>query len=126
MIIVGSYVRIQDNSGAKQAKCIRILNKSRNKLGSIGDYIVVTVKSLRRSLPNKKVNIGDVRLGIILTTRKPKNRLNGISVSVHKASAVLLDREKKAPIGSRISEGVFNEIREKGLVKILTLAKGML
>ncbi len=126
MIIVGSYLRIQDNSGAKQAKCIRVLNKSRNKLGAVGNYIVVTVKSLRRSLPNKKVNIGDVRLGVILTTRKPENRLNGISVNMYRASAVLLDREKKTPIGTRISEGVFNEIREKGLVKILTLAKGML
>lgn len=126
MIIVGSNLRVIDNSGAKSVRCIRILNKSKNKLAEIGDYLVVTVKSLRRNLPKKKVSKGQVVKAVILNTKNPNKRKTGVVLKNSKATVALLDREKLTPIGTRIAPGVGNEIRVKGLIKILALSKGLL
>ncbi len=126
MIIVGSNLRVIDNSGAKSVRCIRILNKSQRKMAEIGDYLVVTVKSLKRNLPKKKVSKGQVVKAVVLNLKKPTNRASGIILKNSKATVALIDREKLVPIGTRISPGVGNEIRVKGLIKILALSKGLL
>lgn len=126
MIIVGTHLRIVDNSGAKTAQCIRLLNKSNKKLAKIGDYVVVSVKSLKRNLPKKKVSIGQVLKAVVVGRRNPVNRKAGFVLKRRIGSAVLLDRDKLLPIGTRITPGVPNEIRIRGLVKILTLAKGLI
>jgi len=126
MIIVGARLKVIDNSGAKSVECIRILNKSKTKMANIGDTIVVSVKSLRKSLPKKRVSIGQVVKAIVLNKKNPKNRLSGAVVKNVKATAILIDREKETPIGTRVAVGVLNEIRERGLIKILTLARGLI
>lgn len=126
MIIVGTNLRVVDNSGAKSVRCIRVLNKSNTGSATVGDYLVVSVKSLKRNLPKKKVSIGQVVKAVILNTRGILNRRSGISLRGSKGIVALVDREKLAPLGTRIAPGVANEIRVNGLVKILALSRGML
>lgn len=126
MIIVGSNLKVIDNSGARSVRCIRVLNKSKNKLAKVGDYIVVTVKTLKNNLPKKKVEKHQVVKAIILNTRNPLIRETGIGLKNAQATVALIDREKLIPIGTRVAVGVANEIRVRGLIKILALAKGLL
>lgn len=126
MIIVGSNLKVIDNSGAKIVGCIRILNKSNKKLAKIGDYLVVSVKSLKRNLPKKKVTKGQVVKAVVVNTRNPKNRKSGLVLKSIRGAVALVDREKLVPLGTRIERGVANEIRVRGQIKILALAKGLL
>jgi ribosomal protein L14 len=77
-------------------------------------------------LSKRKVSIGQVFKAVIISTRNPKNRSSGFVLKHNKGSVVLVDREKLVPLGTRINAGVPNEIRVRGQIKILALAKGLI
>lgn len=109
---------LADNSGALSAQCIKVYNKKSN-IGSIGDYIIVTIK---KAYPGKKVKKHDLQKAIIVRTRKYLTRISiGMNVSFNANAVVLLDK-KNNPIGNRIRGAVTKELRNRKLMKILSLA----
>lgn len=98
MIQQQTLLKISDNSGAKKAKCIKILGKK--KIGEIGDIVVVSIKSVRNK-KNLKVKKGEVYKGIILTTKKQTTIKDGSKISFNSNSICLLNKQGK-PIGNRI------------------------
>lgn len=118
MVNIQSIVRVVDNSGARYAQCIRILQKSPKSVGNVGDIIVVSIK---RSTPNKKIKKGTIQRAVIVRTSKSVSRLDGSKISFGKTCIVLLNKTL-LPIGTRIFGPVCKELREKKFVKILSLA----
>jgi large subunit ribosomal protein L14 len=117
MIQLNSNLNIIDNSGAKIARCIKVLSKSSE--ASIGDIIVV---SIRKATPHRKVNAGEVHKAIIVSTKKNTKRSNGSYVKLSVNAAVLLN-EKGLPQATRILRGIPYEFKNKKFNKILSIAK---
>jgi large subunit ribosomal protein L14 len=113
-----SYLKVADNTGAKEIKCIRVLGGSRRRYGSIGDIIVASV---RKAAPGGTVRKGDVVRAVIVRTVKGVHRADGTHVRFDENAAVLI-REDKNPSGTRIFGPVARELREKEFMKILSLA----
>jgi len=122
--MVQEYTRLSvaDNSGAKKVMCIRILGGSGRKYGSIGDIIVVSVKS---AIPNAPVKKGDVSKAVIVRTKKEIRREDGSYIRFDENAAVLLDNQGE-PRGTRIFGPVARELREKEFMKIVSLAPEVL
>lgn len=119
MIGVKTRFFITDNSGGKQAECIKVLKK-KYQHASVGDYIVVAIKKVKMR-KKMKVKMHDVRFGIIVRTKKNIKRYNGIYVSFEDNAMVLLDKNLN-PIGNRISGPLSYEVREKKLMKLILVA----
>lgn len=118
MVQMKTNLLLADNSGALSAQCIKVYNKKSN-IGSIGDYIIVTIK---KAYPGKKVKKHDLQKAIIVRTRKYLTRISiGMNVSFNANAVVLLDK-KNNPIGNRIRGAVTKELRNRKLMKILSLA----
>lgn len=118
MIQMKTNLVLADNSGALSAQCIKVYNKKSN-VGSIGDYIIVTIK---KAYPRKKVKKHDMQKAIIVRTKKYLSRKTvGMNVSFNTNAIVLLDK-KNNPIGNRIKGAVTKELRSRKLMKILSLA----
>ena len=113
---------VADNSGAKKIMCIRVLGGSGKKYGSIGDIIVVSVKS---AIPNAPVKKGDVSRAVIVRTKKEIRRRDGSYIRFDENAAVLLDGNGE-PRGTRIFGPVARELREKDFMKIVSLAPEVL
>ncbi len=113
---------VADNSGAKKIMCIRVLGGSGKKYGSIGDIIVVSVKS---AIPNAPVKKGDVSRAVIVRTKKEVRRRDGSYIRFDENAAVLLDGNGE-PRGTRIFGPVARELREKDFMKIVSLAPEVL
>ena len=118
MIQQESYLKVADNTGAKELKCIRVLGGSKRKYASIGDVIVCSV---RKAAPGGSVKKGDVVKAVIVRTVKPVRRADGTYVRFDENAAVLI-REDKTPRGTRIFGPVARELRDKEYMKILSLA----
>ena len=118
MIQQESYLKVADNTGAKELKCIRVLGGSGRKYASIGDVIVCSV---RKAAPGGSVKKGDVVKAVIVRTVKPVRRADGTYVRFDENAAVII-REDKNPRGTRIFGPVARELREKDFMKILSLA----
>ena len=118
MIQQESYLKVADNTGAKEIKCIRVLGGSGRRYGSIGDVIVASV---RKATPGGAVKKGDVVRAVIVRTVKGVNRADGTHVRFDENAAVLI-REDKNPSGTRIFGPVARELREKEYMRILSLA----
>ncbi len=118
MIQQESYLKVADNTGAKEIKCIRVLGGSRRRYGNIGDVIVASV---RKAAPGGTVKKGDVVRAVIVRTRKGVRRADGTYVRFDENAAVLI-KEDKNPKGTRIFGPVARELREKDYMKILSLA----
>lgn len=118
MVFVGTRLEVIDNSGAKEIECIKILRRSTSKVGYAGTIIVASVK---KSIPNKKVSKGDIVRAVITTTKKCKERANGVSVSFGSNTAVIIN-PKDVPVGTRILGPVMLELRDKGLMKVVSMA----
>lgn len=118
MVYVGTRLKVIDNSGAKEIECIKILGRSRSLVGYAGDIIIGSVK---KSIPNKKVKKGDIIRGVISSTKKGRERLNGISVKFDENTAVVVN-PKNVPVGTRILGPVMLELRDKGFVKVVSMA----
>ncbi|MCL2843160.1 MAG: 50S ribosomal protein L14 [Oscillospiraceae bacterium] len=118
MIQVESYLKVADNTGAKEIKTIRVLGGSRRKYGNIGDVIVASV---RKAAPGGTVKKGEVVRAVIVRTAKGLRRADGTYVRFDENAAVLI-KEDKNPQGTRIFGPVARELRDKDYMKILSLA----
>ena len=118
MIQQESYLKVADNTGAKEIKCIRVLGGSKRKFGNIGDVIVASV---RKAAPNGTVKKGEVVRAVIVRTAKGVRRADGTYVRFDENAAVLIIDDKN-PRGTRIFGPVARELRDKEYMKILSLA----
>ena len=118
MIQMESYLKVADNTGAKEIHCIRVLGGSRRKFGNIGDVIVASV---RKAAPGGTVKKGDVVKAVIVRTKRGVRREDGSYVRFDENAAVII-KEDKNPKGTRIFGPVARELREKDYMKILSLA----
>ena len=118
MIQQESYLKVADNTGAKEIKCIRVLGGSKRKFGNIGDVIVASV---RKAQPGGTVKKGEVVKAVIVRTQKGVRRPYGSYVRFDENAAVLI-KEDKNPRGTRIFGPVARELRDKDYMKILSLA----
>ncbi len=122
MIQQESYLRVADNSGAKEIKTIRVLGGSKRKYGNIGDVIVASV---RKAQPGGGVKKGEVVRAVIVRSRRGMRRSDGSYVRFDDNAAVLI-KEDKNPRGTRIFGPVARELRDKDYMKILSLAPEVL
>ena len=118
MIQQESYLKVADNTGAKEIKCIRVLGGSGRKFGNIGDVIVASV---RKSTPGGTVKKGEVVKAVIVRSAKGVRRADGTYVRFDDNAAVLI-KDDKNPSGTRIFGPVARELRDKDYLKILSLA----
>ena len=118
MIQQESFLKVADNTGAKEIKCIRVLGGSGRKYGSIGDVIVASV---RKAAPGGTVKKGELVKAVIVRTAKGVHRADGTYVRFDENAAVLI-RDDKNPRGTRIFGPVARELRDRDYMKILSLA----
>lgn len=133
MIQKGSILKTIDNSGASTMKCIHVFGTKQRAVGTTGDIILVSVKRLRKSVPEKKVKKSDVKLAVIIAVSKRKVREIGSSIRTYSNLAVMLIKDDKnkikfsdTPIANRMVKSVWFEVREKGYGKLASMAKGVL
>ncbi len=118
MIQQETFLKVADNTGAKEIKCIRVLGGSKSKFGNIGDVIVASV---RKATPGGTVKKGEVVRAVIVRSAKGVRRADGTYVRFDENAAVLI-KEDKNPRGTRIFGPVARELRDKEYMKILSLA----
>ena len=118
MIQQESYLKVADNTGAKEIHTIRVLGGSKRKYGNIGDIIVASV---RKAAPGGTVKKGDVVKAVIVRTKRGVRREDGSYVRFDENAAVII-KEDRNPKGTRIFGPVARELREKDFMKILSLA----
>ena len=118
MIQQESFLKVADNTGAKEIKCIRVLGGSKRKFGNIGDVIVASV---RKSTPGGTVKKGEVVKAVIVRSAKGVRRNDGTYVRFDDNAAVLI-KDDQNPRGTRIFGPVARELRDKDYMKILSLA----
>ena len=122
MIQQETYLKVADNTGAKEIKCIRVLGGSTRKFGNIGDVIVASV---RKSTPGGTVKKGEVVKAVIVRTSRGVRRADGSYVRFDDNAAVII-KDDKNPRGTRIFGPVARELRDKDYMKILSLAPEVL
>ena len=122
MIQQETFLKVADNTGAKEIKCIRVLGGSKRKFGNIGDVIVASV---RKSTPGGTVKKGEVVKAVIVRSVKGVRRSDGTYVRFDENAAVLI-KDDKNPRGTRIFGPVARELRDKDYMKILSLAPEVL
>ena len=122
MIQQESYLKVADNTGAKEIKAIRVLGGSKRKFGNIGDVIVASV---RKAQPGGSVKKGDVVKAVIVRTTRGVRRPAGSYVRFDDNAAVII-KDDKNPKGTRIFGPVARELRDKDYMKILSLAPEVL
>ena len=122
--MIQEYTRlvVADNSGAKRVSCIRILGGTRKKYATVGDIIVVTVKS---AIPHAPVKKGEVHRAVVVRTKKEIRRNDGTYIKFDENAAVILDAQEE-PQGTRIFGPVARELRDKNFMKIVSLAPEVL
>ena len=122
MIQMQTYLKVADNSGAKELMCIRVLGGTRRKYANIGDVVVCSVKKATAGGGVKK---GDVGKAVIVRSAKGLRRADGTYIRFDENAAVII-KEDKNPRGTRIFGPVAKELREKDYMKILSLAPEVL
>ena len=122
MIQQESRLTVADNSGAKEVLCIRVLGGTKRRYASVGDKIVVSVKS---ALPSGNVKKGAVSKAVIVRTKKEVRRQDGSYIRFDNNGAVLVNKDKE-PVGTRIFGPVARELRAKNFMKIVSLAPEVL
>ena len=120
MIQAESYLKVADNTGAKELKTIRVLGGSERKYGNVGDVVVASV---RKAAPGGSVKKGDVVKAVIVRTTKGVRRADGTYVRFDENAAVLINgAQDHNPKGTRIFGPVARELRDREYMKILSLA----
>ena len=122
MIQQETRLKVADNTGAKEILCIRVLGGSLRRYGKIGDIIIASVK---QAAPNSGVKQGDVVRAVIVRTTYPQGRADGSYIRFDDNAAVLID-QGKAPRGTRIFGPVARELRDRGFMRIVSLAPEVL
>ena len=124
MVLVGTQLKVSDNSGAMKVNCIKILGSSKCNHSNIGDKLVVSV---RHAKYDKKVKLHDVCNAILIRQRSRTYRKNGSYIFFKENSVVLVKKNStNDPIGNRIKGGVTLELRYKKCMKIILMAKSMI
>jgi large subunit ribosomal protein L14 len=122
MIQAESWLKVADNSGAKQIECFKVLGGTRRRYASVGDVVVASVKSAE---PRGAVKKGDKVKAVIVRVNKEYRRKDNSYIRFDDNAAVILQNERD-PKGSRIFGPVARELREKGFAKIVSLAPEVL
>ena len=122
MIQQESRLKVADNTGAKEVLCIKVLGGTGRRYASIGDTIVVTVKS---AIPNGMIKKSEVTRAVVVRTRKEIRRKDGSYIRFDDNAAVLLTGQGE-PLGTRIFGPVARELRESGFMKIISMAPEVL
>lgn len=118
MIQQETRLKVADNTGAKEVLCIRVLGGSKRRYATVGDVIVVTIKS---ALPGGVVKKGEVSKAVVVRTKKEVRRRDGSYIRFDENAAVLLDAQME-PAGTRVFGPVARELRDKQYMKIVSLA----
>ena len=121
MIQNQTYLKVADNSGAKEVLCIRILGGNR-KYATIGDVIIGVVKD---AIPNMPIKRSDVVRAVIMRTKNTIRRKDGMSIRFDDNAAVIINKENN-PRGTRVFGPVARELRDKNFTKIISLAPEVL
>lgn len=122
MVQQESRLNVADNTGAKEALCIRVLGGTSRKYASIGDVIIVAIKE---SIPTAIVKKGDVKTAVVVRVAKEYRRADGTYIRFDDNACVIID-ETYNPIGKRIFGPVARELRDKDFMKIVSLAPEVL
>ena len=122
MIQQETFLKVADNTGAKEIKCIRVLGGSKRKFGNIGDVIVASV---RKSTPGGTVKKGEVVKAVIVRTKKERRRPDGSYIKFDENAAVIIKNDND-PRGTRIFGPVGRELRDKKFMRIVSLAPEVL
>ena len=123
MIQTSTRLVVADNTGAREVMCIRVLGGGNRKTGGVGDIIVVAVKS---AIPTSTVKKGEVVRAVIVRTSKEYGRPDGSYIRFDDNAAVILETDSTNPKGTRIFGPVARELRDKGFMKIVSLAPEVL
>ena len=123
MIQQESRLAVADNTGAREILCIRVLGGSRRRYASVGDIIVASVK---QATPTASVKKGEVVQAVIVRTKKSLSRSDGTTIRFDDNAAVILDPVTRSPRGTRIFGPVARELRDKGYMRIVSLAPEVL
>ena len=124
MIQMQSYLKVADNTGAKELMCIRVLGGTRRRYANIGDVVVASVK---KASPGGIVKKGDVVRAVVVRSVRGLRRADGSYIKFDENAAVILkDKEDKNPKGTRIFGPIARELRDKEYTKILSLAPEVL
>jgi len=118
MIQMYTYLDVADNTGAKECMCIKVLGGTRRRYAGLGDVIVASVK---KAIPGGEVKPGDVVKGVVVRTKKATRRDDGSYVRFDRNALVLIDNEQN-PRGTRIFGAVARELRDRGFLRIVSLA----
>lgn len=122
MVQMQTYLKVADNTGAKELMCFRVLGGTRKRYANIGDIVVCSVK---KAAPGGTVKKGDVVKAVIVRTRKQYRRPDGTYIRFDDNAAVIIN-DQKQPRGTRIFGPVARELREKDYMKIVSLAPEVL
>jgi large subunit ribosomal protein L14 len=119
MIQMYTYVDVADNTGAKECMCIKVLGGTKRRYAGLGDEIIASVK---KAIPGAETKPGDIVKGVIVRVKKPTRRDDGTYVRFDHNAMVIINKEDENPKGTRIFGAVARELREKGYLKIVSLA----
>lgn len=122
MIQQETRLKVADNTGAKELLCIQVRGSTRRRYGHVGDVIIATVK---QAAPHSSVKKGDIVKAVIVRTAKEYSRRDGSSIRFDDNAAVIID-DNRNPKGTRIFGPVARELRERGYMKIVSLAPEVL
>lgn len=123
MVIVGTKIKSSDNSGIRLLNCIKILGPHKNKAGSIGDKIIV---SIRKAISTSRIKKNEVHDAVIVRTKKVFFRKLGTIISFQYNAVVVIDKKKNVPIATRLYGPILYEMRRKRFLKILAIAHTIL
>lgn len=125
MIQQQTIIKITDNSGAKTAKCIKVLSGFKKRYAYLGDLIVVSIQKLRNKTKSKsKVTKGNVMKALIVRTKTKHKKKDGSTIYMGENSAVLLNKQSN-PIATRLLGPVSKSLRKKKFVKLISIASGL-
>ncbi len=122
MIQARTILHVADNSGAKTVRCFKVLGGSKRRYANIGDILVASVQVAE---PRKAVKKKDIVKALVVRTKHVLRRLNGTCVRFDDNAVVILDTNKVDPKGSRIFGPIPREIKEKGYLKIVSMAENI-
>jgi len=123
MIQATTHLVVADNTGAREVMCIRVMGGGNRKTGGVGDIIVAAVKS---AIPTSAIKKGEVVRAVIVRTSKEYGRPDGSYIRFDDNAAVILETDSTNPKGTRIFGPVARELRDKGFMKIVSLAPEVL
>ncbi|TDI55696.1 MAG: 50S ribosomal protein L14 [Alphaproteobacteria bacterium] len=122
MIQMQTRLDVADNSGARKVQCIKVLGGSKRRTAGVGDIIVVSVKE---AIPRGRVKKGTIQRAVVVRTAKEIHRDDGTTIRFDRNAAVLISPQGE-PIGTRIFGPVTRELRQRGFMKIISLAPEVL